>query len=115
MNHKEHISDTGGWFQHVVYDWFVRYNPLYFFSALCVLLGMYFVSQGLEAMEWTAGQLLLSRVIQVYEILLIAGAALLFRGAKLSRPAVILGIMEMVFLFDCTFRAEAATTLEHTR
>jgi hypothetical protein len=114
MEHKNSTTNLHEQFHHIVYRWFVRYNPLYFFSALCVLVGIYLVSQGLNVIEWTSGQLLLTRVVQVYEVLLIAGAALLFRGAKQYRPAVILGIMEVVFLFDCTFRTEVATTLEHS-
>jgi hypothetical protein len=101
-------------YQSIVYDWFIRYNPLYFFSALCVLFGMFLVSQGLNALAWTRGQLVLTGVMQVYELLLIAGAALLFRKAAQARPAVILGIMAVVLLFDSTFRVEVATTLEHS-
>ena len=114
MEYKDNTTDLHEQFHHIVYRWFVRYNPLYFFSALCVLVGIYLVSQGLNVMEWTQGQLFLTRVVQIYEILLIAGAALLFRGAKQYRPAVILGIMEVVFLFDSTFRTEVATTLEQS-
>ena len=67
----------------LLHCWFVQYNPLYFFSALCVLIGMFLVSLGLDALDWVRGQIILSLVIQLYEFLLIAGAALLFRKAKL--------------------------------
>lgn len=97
--------------QRHLHYWFVQYNPLYFFSAFSVLLGMFLVSRGLSEMEWQKGQLLLTVVMQSYEILLIAGAALLFRVAGQHRPAVILGLIEVFFLFDCTFRAELMTTL----
>jgi len=91
--------------------WFIQYNPLYFFSALCVLFGLFLISKGLEEVDWSVGQLILSGVMQFYEILLIAGGALLFRVAGQHRPAVILGIIEIFFLFDCTFRTELMTTL----
>ena len=93
--------------------WFVQYNPLYFFSALCVLFGLFLISKGLKEVDWSAGQLILSGVMQFYEILLIAGGALLFLVARQKRPAVILGIIEIFFLFDCTFRTELMTTLSH--
>jgi len=96
----------------ILYECFVQYNPLYFFSALCVLGGMFFVSVGLREMDWTRGQLWLTLVIQGYELLVIAGAALIFRTTFQKRPAVILCIIAVVFLFDCTFRTEVATTLE---
>lgn len=112
--HQENTNELQERIRHIIYKWFVRYNPLYFFSALCVLFGMFLVSQGLGVMEWTSGQLFLTRVFQVYEFLLIGAAALLFRKAGQDRPAVILGLIEMVLLFDCTFRSEVATTLEHS-
>jgi len=99
-------------FQKKLYYWFVQYNPLYFFSAFCVLFGVFLISQGLEELGWKNGQLLLTGMMQFYEILIIAGAALLFRFAGQVRPAVILAIIEIFFLFDCTFRTEVVATLE---
>ena len=94
--------------------WFVQYNPLYFVSALCVLFGMFLVSRGLGEMGWTLGQIILTAVIQAYEILLITGAAILFRAAGERRPGVILGLLEVFFLFDCTFQTEIIASLEGT-
>ena len=97
-------------FQKGIHYWFIQYNPLYFFSALCVLFGMFLVSQGLAETSWELGQIVLTVVIQVYEILLIIGASLLFREAKQYRPSVILGLLAVFFLFDCTFRTEIIAT-----
>jgi len=97
--------------QELLHYWFVQYNPLYFFSALCVLAGMLLLSRGLTEMDWQEGQLLLSGVMQLYEIILIAGAALLFRTPGQRRPAVILGLVEIFFLLDGTLRTELMTTL----
>jgi hypothetical protein len=106
---------TGGLrelFEKRFHEWFIRYNPFYFFSALCVLLGVLLVSRGLGGMDWRGGQLCLSAVIQCYEILLIGGAALLFRfGRRQYRPAVILAVIEIFFMFDGTFRLELFATL----
>jgi len=88
-----------GRFRKLFHRWFVQYNPLYFVSALCVLLGMFLVSLGLGDLGWNLGQIILTAVIQVYEILLITGAAILFRLAGERRPAVILGLLEVFFLF----------------
>lgn len=95
----------------LLHYWFVQYNPLYFFSALCILFGMFLISRGLTELGWQQGQLLLTAAMQLYEILLIIGGALLFRMAGLRRPAVILGLMEVFFLFDCTFQTEMMSTL----
>ena len=95
----------------LLHYWFVQYNPLYFFSALCMLGGMFLLSRGLTEMDWHGGQLFLTGVVQTYEIILIAGAALLFRTEGQRRPAVILGLMEIFFLFDGTFRTEMIASL----
>ena len=94
-----------GW----LYYWFVQYNPLYFFSALCVLLGMHLVTA--ELPDWYTGQLIVVVVMHLYEFCLIACAALLFRIAKKRRPGVILGLAAMFFLFDPTLRTEGVTAL----
>ena len=90
--------------------WFIQYNPLYFFSALCILFGVFLISKGLPELNWQKGQFLLTAVMQFYEILLIAGSALLVRIAGQYRPAVILALIEIFFLFDSTFRTEVIAT-----
>lgn len=93
--------------------WFVEFNPLYFFSALSVLCGVHLVSSDLQQSGRLDERLLLSGVLQAYEILLIAGCAILFRLPKGRRPAVILAILEMAFLFDPTLQLEALATVGH--
>jgi len=44
-------------FKKKLHYWFVQYNPLYFFSAFCVLLGVFLISQGLEELGWKNGPL----------------------------------------------------------
>jgi len=39
--------------------WFVQYNPLFFFSAFCILTGVFFMSQGLKDVAWKQGEFLL--------------------------------------------------------
>ena len=92
-----------------IYYWFVQYNPFFFFSALCVLIGMYLVTTGLS--DWYTGQLVLASVMNVYELCLILGAVLLFRVAGKRRPGVILGLAAVFFLFDPTLRTEGLTAL----
>ena len=89
--------------------WFIQYNPLYSFSALCVLTGVYLITENLQA--WFEGQIVLAFTMQLYEFILIGGGALLFHYTRQYRPAVILGIMAVFFLFDCTLRTEGLATL----
>ncbi len=96
---KEHINKK-------LHYWFVQYNPLYFFSALCVVFGVCLVSYGLREMDWVKGEILLTFSIEAYEILLITGAAILFQKAANRRASVILGIIAICFLFDVTFQTE---------
>ncbi len=96
----------------LLHRWFVRYNPLYFFSALCVLGGVFLVSRGLDEVGWREGKVFLTAVLETYQLLLIAAAALLYRVARQTRPAVLLGLLEAVFFLDCTLQTESLAALE---
>ena len=92
----------------LMHRWFVRYNPLYTASALCVLVGVFLLSDGLGRAEERSGEIWLMMVIELYELMLIAGAALLYRVARQRRPAVVLGLVAMVYMADVTFQVEVA-------
>ena len=94
----------------VLRHWFVRFNPLYFVSACCVLYGVFLVNRNLDGEHSVAAvppQLALFGVLQAYEALIIAGAVFLVRVVGALRPAVLLALLECVLLFDCTFRLES--------
>jgi hypothetical protein len=98
----------------LLHYWFVQFNPLYFISAMCILFGVFLVARNMETLAPKSperAQLVLLAVIQAYEWLLIGGAALLALRARVVRPAVILALLEAVFLFDCTFRLESIVFL----
>jgi hypothetical protein len=86
------------------YGWFVQYNPLYFFSAMCILAGVFLLSQEFDSDLYR--QIFLLGVAQLYEVLLIGAAYYLIRFKSQRRPAVILGLLEIVFLLDGTMAAE---------
>lgn len=93
----------------LLHRWFVRYNPLYFFSAACVLYGTYLVHESLE--DWTVGTITLAATLQLYELALIGSAALLFRVANQRRPAIVLALLSVLFFFDPSLRSETLATL----
>lgn len=93
----------------IFHRWFVQYNPFYFASALLVLAGAYLVTR--DPGQWEDGHLALAAVIQLYEFALIAGAGLLFGLPGQRRPAVILGIVAMAFLFDPSGRTEGLASI----
>ncbi len=95
----------------LIHRWFVRYNPLYTASALCVLVGVFLLSDGLGRAEARSGEIWLMMVIELYQLMLIAGAALLYRVARQRRPAVVLGLVAMVYMADVTFQVEVAAYL----
>jgi hypothetical protein len=105
---NEHALSPGVGEQ-LFHRWFVQYNPLYFASALCVLAGVFLLTRDLG--DWDTGQLALAGVIQVYELALIAGAAFLFNLPGQRRPAVILGIAAIAFLYDVSFRTEGLASV----
>jgi hypothetical protein len=109
MNQTNHVNQTSpdaGYLQHLFYEWFVRYNPLYFVSAACFIFGVFLVSKGMLAIDWIDGQVALTGVIEFYQVLLLAGSFILCRLASQKRPAAILAVMNIVFLFDCTYQTE---------
>jgi hypothetical protein len=84
--------------------WFVEYNPLYFASALCILAGIFLVAREAPP-EAFVSKLAIVASTEVYQLLLIAGAALLLR-AGLARPAAILGLLAVVFILDIALNGE---------
>ena len=98
--------------QQLFYDWFVRYNPLYFVSAACFIFGVLLASRGIQSIEWIDGQIILTGVIELYQFGLLAGAFILYRIFNQIRPAVILAVMNIVFMFDCTYQTEHISFVE---
>lgn len=109
---QDHGQSLRQGFREYLYETFIRYNPLYFLSSLSLLVGLYLLTTGLDDIGWKRGEVLVTSTTQFYELLLIAGAALLFRRARMPRPAVILGLLEVVFLFDCTSQSEVNANLD---
>lgn len=98
-----------GW-RGLTYRWFVEYNPMYLLSAALVLLGMILASRGIDE-EWTlAGQVGVAAIAEVYALALIGGAALLTR-IRLSRPAVMLGLLAVLYQGDLTLHTETSAFL----
>jgi hypothetical protein len=92
------------------HTWFVQYNPLYLVSAACVLVGVYLVSEGLSEEVGLRAELWLTAITELYQVLLIAGAAILYRIGQ-RRPAVMLALLEVTYLVDLTFQNGVAAHL----
>lgn len=86
--------------------WFVQYNPMFTASALCVLGGVFLLARALGE----AAVVPLTAVLELYQWLLIGVAALLYRRLLERRPAVILGVIELVLLTDPTLQLSALAT-----
>jgi len=113
INQRKAMIQNNNRLNRLFYRWFVLYNPLYFISALCFVFGVYLVSKGMNQINWIDGQIILTAVIEFYEILLLAGSFLLYRIASLRRPAVILAIINICFLFDCTYQIEHISSVPY--
>jgi len=90
----------------LVHRWFVEYNPLYLLSAGLVLVGLTLLSRA-AADHGTVQQELgyVPIVAEVYGLSLIAGAALLTRIGQ-RRPAVMLGLLTVLYQGDLTLLTE---------
>ena len=105
------LTFSNDFIDQLFYKWFVKYNPLYFISALCFVFGVFLVSRGMHKIDWIDGQIILTAVIESYEILLLVGSFILYRKVSQNRPATILALLNIIFLFDCTFQTEHLSTL----
>jgi hypothetical protein len=90
----------------LLHRWFVEYNPLYLLSAALVLVGLTLLSRasadagmGQQGIGWVPV------IAEVYGLSLIGGAALLTR-IGLRRPAVMLGMLTVVYQGDLTLLTE---------
>lgn len=90
--------------------WFVQYNPLFTASALCVLGGVLLVSKAMGR----GADVGLTAILEIYQWLVIGVAALLYRRLHEHRPAVILGVIELVFLVDPTLQVGALAAAGET-
>ena len=105
------LTFSNDFINELMYKWFVKYNPLYFISAMCFIFGVFLVSRGMHTIEGIDGQIILTAVIESYEMLLLVGSFVLYRKISQHRPATILAVLNIVFLFDCTFQTEHISTL----
>jgi hypothetical protein len=112
-NSSSILIDKNNFFNELIYEWFVRYNPLYFVSAACFIFGVFLVSKGIYDIDWIDGQIILTGVIEFYQWLALAGSFILYRSLSQTRPAVILAIMNIVFLFDCTYQTEHLSSVPY--
>jgi hypothetical protein len=90
--------------------WFVHFNPLYVLSALSILGGVFLVNRHFDRLDTGLSlqpHIALFGVVQAYELLILGGAAFLVRRAGAVRPAVLLALLECLFLFDGTLRLES--------
>lgn len=88
----------------LLHRWFVQYNPCYFASALCTLAGVFLLAHELPPDSFLS-KLWVAASAEGYQLLLMAGAALLLR-AGLKRPAAILGITAFIFILDVAMNGE---------
>jgi hypothetical protein len=87
----------------LIHRWFVEYNPLYILSALLVLVGLTLLSR-------SSGQLSITLIAEMYAFALIGGAALLMR-IGMRRPAVMLGLLAVLYQGDLTMLTERSVYL----
>ncbi len=94
----------------LLHRWFVQYNPIYLVSATLVLAGMTLTARGLAHEGSIHGFLAVAAIAEVYALALIGGAALLTRIGQ-RRPAVMLGLLTVLYQSDLTLHTEACANL----
>ncbi|HEY1097425.1 MAG TPA: hypothetical protein VGF99_00800, partial [Myxococcota bacterium] len=101
--------------------WFVRFNPLFSLSALCVLGGVLLLSRawrdvGVDVLGLGLGLdgvVAVSVVVELYQWFAIGTAALLYRRLNEHRPGVILGLIALTFAIDPTLQLSGLAAAGH--
>lgn len=94
----------------LLHRWFVTYNPFYLVSALLVLVGLHLVSSGVAHEKGLVGPIGVAVLAEVYSVALIASAAFLARRGQ-KRPAVILGMLALLYQVDLTLHTETCAAM----
>lgn len=94
----------------LLHRWFVTYNPFYLVSALLVLAGLHLVSNGLSREPGLLGRVGVAALAELYAFAAIGGAALLMRRGQ-ARPAVMLGILALLYQVDLTLHTETCAAM----
>jgi hypothetical protein len=94
----------------LLHRWLIEHNPLYLASATLVLAGMILTSRGLALEGSVYGELAVAAIAEAYAAALIGGAALLTRIGQ-RRPAVMLGLLTVLYQGDLTLHTEACVNL----
>jgi len=96
--------------ERLVHRWFIEFNPLYLVSAALVLGGCFLLSRGIASGESLWATLGITAVSEVYALSLAGGAALLMRIER-RRPAVMLALLFLLYLWDVTLHTETTAYL----
>ena len=94
----------------LLHRWFVQYNPIYLLSAILVLAGTMLTSRGLSEEGSVYGQLGVALLAELYACALIGGAAFLVHIGQ-RRPAVMLGLLAVLYQGDLTLHTETCAYL----
>lgn len=105
----DHARDADFW-RRLLHRWILEYNPSYLLSAALVLFGVWLISRELAHDSSLFGKLGVAVIAEAYAIALIAGAAVLTR-IELRRPAVMLGLLAVLYQGDLTLHVETSAYL----
>ncbi len=93
------------YWRRLLHRWLVEYNPVYLVSAALVLYGLNLVSKGMAVRGDMYNELGVAAIAEVYAAGLILGAAFLVRRGS-PRPAVMLGLLAILYQGDLTLQTE---------
>lgn len=107
---EAHATPPDDYWRALLHRWFVVYNPFYLVSALLVLVGLHLVSSGLSREEGLLGRMGVAGLAELYAFAAIGGAAILMRQGQ-KRPAVMLGMLALLYQVDLTLHTETCAAM----
>lgn len=97
-------------FRALLHRWLVEFNPLYLLSAALVLAGTFLCSRDLAESGSLHGPLAVAGIAELYAVALVGAAAVLVRLGHV-RPAVMLGLLTVLYQSDLTLHTETCANL----
>ncbi len=88
----------------ILEEWFIRHNPFYLASACLTLLGARQLAIALDEIRWQGDGIMPLAILAIYQLLLVLCALFLVRRKGMQRAAVVLALVENLFLADPTLQ-----------
>ncbi len=112
-NPSKKITSGNNFINHLFYKWFIKYNPLYFISALCFVFGVFIILPFIteeEGLTWAGCILAITFSVSILSLFwftaLLAGMVFYLKGWQNRQPRLYIGAILALHFSLSTFGGE---------